>query len=91
MRLSADESCLESIQLSLDRATGEGSLLSSNNALLDLIPLSHGGRVELAAAENIEPCTEGRICFNKSADSGVDSGEEAFHGNPADIVLRIIL
>ena len=87
---SADESCLKSIELSLDGSTGKSILLSRDNALLYLIPLCLCSRVELAAAENVKPCTEGRICFNKCADSGVDSGEEAFHGDPAYVVLRIV-
>ena len=87
---SADESSLESIELSLDGCAGESILLSSNNTLLYLIPFSFCSRIELAAAENIKPCAEGRICLDQCTDSRVDSGEEAFHGDPADIVLRIV-
>ena len=81
---------LECIQLGLHIGAGKSVLLSGDNTLLHSVPLSHGGGIELAAAKNIQPAGEGRIGSNQSLNSGVDSGQEAFHANPANIVLRIV-
>lgn len=75
-RGSACDLGLERVQLLLDGGAGERGLLGGDGALLHGVPFALGGGIELAAAQNIQPCLKGGIGGNESLDGGVDGGRK---------------